>query len=195
MASVPDHDVTRLLDRLSAGDATARDRIIQILYGELRRLAAGRMRFERADHTLDPTALVHEAYLRLLGDVPSHWENRAHFFAAASEVMRRLLVDYARQRLAAKRGGEFTEVALAPELVSLTHDPSRILAVDEALARLEDVDPDKARIVRLRFFAGLDLKDIADLMGISDRTAKRHWHFAKAWLYREIGYSGPDRPE
>jgi RNA polymerase sigma-70 factor (ECF subfamily) len=195
MASIPDHDVTRLLDRLSAGDATARDRIIQILYGELRRLAAGRMRHERADHTLDPTALVHEAYLRLLGDLPSHWDNRGHFFAAASEVMRRLLVDYARQRLAAKRGGDFAQVALAPELVSLTQDPSRILAVDEALARLEEVDPEKARLVRLRFFAGLDLKDIGDLMGISERTAKRHWQFAKAWLYREIGYSGPDRPE
>src|SRR5262245_32307458 len=175
VTSVPDEDVTRLLDRVSAGDPEARDRIIQVLYGELRRIAAGRMRFERADHTLDPTALVHEAYLRLMGDAPARWENRGHFFAAASEVMRRLLVDYARQKLAAKRGGEFTEVARAPELVSLKHDPTRILAVDEALARLESVDPDKARLVRMRFFAGLDLKDIGEVLEISERTAKRHW--------------------
>ena len=180
------HDVTRALAALQGRQPEAKDRLYALVYAELRRLAASRMERERASHTLQPTALVHEACLRLLGAGAGHWENRAHFFGAAAEAMRRILVDYARAKRAKKRGGERAKVCLdeATEVSEETAD--EVLAVHEALTKLTAVDPDKARIVELRFFAGLTVEETAEVLSVSPRTIKRGWSYAKAWLYREI---------
>jgi len=181
------HEVTRALAELGDGQAEARDRLYGLVYDELRRLATARMEHERPDHTLQPTALVHEACLRLLGGGADRWNSRAHFFGAAAEAMRRILVDYARTRKAGKRGAGWGRIPLdeAAEISQETAD--EVLAVHEALTKLAAIDPDKARIVELRFFAGLTVEETAEALSLSPRTVKRGWSYAKAWLYREIG--------
>ena len=191
-----DGDITQLAAESAAGSGDARDRLIELVYAELHTLARSRMRNERADHTLSATALVNETFLRLfrLAGVEDpgtlHWMNRATFFKAAATAMRRVLVDHARARATKKRGGDARRV-LAPisldvlEVAAAT-DPAQIVALDEAITRLEDVDDRAATVVRLRFFAGQELRAIAEMLDVSDRTAKRDWEFARAWLQQAM---------
>jgi len=183
----PSADVTQLLARWSRGEHDALEELLPLVYGELRRIAGRQMRGERREHTLAPTALVHEVYLRLVDQRRANWQNRAHFFGVAAQLMRRILVDYARARGAAKRGGSATFVPLQQ-----AGDRGRsaavvdVLAIDTALTRLADLDADQARLVELRFFAGLTVEEVALLLGRSERTIKREWRLARAWLYREL---------
>ena len=180
-------DVTGLLVRWSRGEPEALDRLMPVIYAECRRIAAQQLRKEHRDHTLDPTALVHELYLRLVDQRRATWANRAQFFGIAAQLMRRILVDYARARHADKRGGSATFVSLAA--AADTPGDSRIadvLAIDEALVRLAACDPEQVRIIELRFFAGLTVEETAHVVGRSPRTVKREWRLAKAWLYREL---------
>ncbi len=177
--------VTRLVERHRAGDAAALDELLGVVYGELRRLAAWQMRVERDGHTLQPTALVHEAYLRLAGEDP-RWENRAHFFAVAAQVMRHVLVDHARARKADKRGGAATHVVLDEALDVATSQDVDVLALHEALERLASVDPQLARVVELRYFGGLTVPEVAEVVGVSRATVEREWVTARAWLRKEL---------
>jgi RNA polymerase sigma-70 factor (ECF subfamily) len=180
-------DVTGLLVRWSRGEPEALDRLMPVIYAECRRIAAQQLRKEHRDHTLDPTALVHELYLRLVDQRHATWANRTQFFGVAAQLMRRVLVDYARARHADKRGGSATFVSLAE--AADTPDDSRVadvLAIDEALERLAAFDPEQVRIIELRFFAGLTVEETARVVGRSPRTVKREWRLAKAWLYREL---------
>jgi RNA polymerase sigma factor (TIGR02999 family) len=186
-------DVTRLLLRWSEGDASALDRLLPVIYAELRRIASSQLRRERPDHTLAPTALVHELYLRLVDQRRATWQHRAQFFGVAAQLMRRILVDHARERQATKRGGSATRVSLEyaqaeSEAAGGPHgsDALEVLAVDEALNRLGRLDADQARIVELRFFAGLTVEETAHVLNRSPRTIKREWRLARAWLYREL---------
>lgn len=185
-------EVTSLLNDINAGDDSALVRLVGILYDELHALAARQMRRERWDHTLQATALVNEAYMRLLGDRNIQLRDRAHFFGAAAEVMRRILVDHARKKLADKRGGGKAHAVLDDAIVWREDRSEDMIAIDDALTRLASLDPEKSRIVELRFFAGLSVEEIAAVLDVSTRTVKRKWQFAKAWLYREI--SGQDAP-
>jgi len=179
-------DVTRLLGAAGAGDRAALERLYLQVYDELRRLAEARLRRERAGHTLQPTALVNEAYLRLNPEA-STWENRRHFFGAAAQAMRRILVDHAKSKNRAKRGGALTDIQLDNAVeAALVESEVDIEALDEALSRLAVVDPDQERLVELRFFAGLSLEEAAAVMNISRATAAREWQVAKSWLYREL---------
>lgn len=187
MPSSTPGEVTAILQRVNAGHDDACVKLVSLLYDELRALAARQMRQERWDHTLEPTALVNEAFIRLLGDQNLRIEDRAHFFGAAAEVMRRILVDHARKKLAEKRGGGRRAVALDEGVVWREENSEDMLAIDEALTRLAGVDPEKARIVELRYFGGLSVEETAAVLNVSARTVKRKWRFAKAWLYREIG--------
>jgi len=177
-------DVTALLSALSAGENTARERLLPIVYDELRAIAGARMAGERGDHTLDATALVHEAYLRLIDTERVQWEDRSHFFRIASRAMRRVLVDHARSRNALKRGGDRHRITL--------HDPSTdendvdLLALDDALERLESIDPRQRGVVELRFFGGCNVADAARILGVSERTIEEDWRMARAWLRREL---------
>lgn len=183
-------EVTRILDAIISGDSKASEELLPVVYEELRKLAAQRMATEATGHTLQATALVHEAYLRLVGS-PSNqggrWDSRGHFFAAAAEAMRRILIDRARAKGALKRGRD-------PERLRLDQDPlvggddlsSELLDLDAALQKLAVEDPAKAELVKLRFFAGLTLEDAAGMLGISPATADRHWTYARAWLYHEM---------
>jgi len=179
-------EVTALLREWAAGDRTALERLMPIVYGELRRLAAAQLRGERRNHTLQPTALVNEAYLRLLGQRSVSWANRAHFFAIAAEMMRRVLVDHARKRAAAKRnpGTVYVDVG-TPESGGSDRAPE-LLALDAALSELEKLDPRQAKVVELRFFAGLSIEETAEVAGISTATVKREWRTARAFLQHEI---------
>ena len=179
-------DVTRLLDAAAAGDPKAAAELLPLVYDELRRLAAARMASEAPDHTLQPTALVHEAFLKLVGPVPAAWNGRTHFYAAAAEAMRRILIDHARRKQRVRHGGgrkriDFPEAEVVAEAPS--HD---LLALDEALTQFAAADPQKAELVRLRYFAGLTLEEAAALLGISRATAARHWAYARAWLFDAI---------
>src|SRR5262245_1758395 len=177
-------DVTRILSALEQGDPAAAEQLLPLVYDELRRLAAAKMAAERSDHTLDPTALVHEAYLRLVGD--QQFENRRHFFAAAAEAMRRILIEHARRRRRQKRGGELRRFDLdAVPLVAADND-ERLLALDDALDRFAGIEPQKAELLKLRSFAGLSLDEAAAVLGISPSTADRWWAYARAWLRLEI---------
>jgi RNA polymerase sigma-70 factor, ECF subfamily len=178
--------VTQLLAHWSQGDEKARDALMPLVYDELRRLAASYLRRERPDHTLQATALVNEAYLRLAADDELRWQNRNHFFGVAAGVMRRVLVDHARKHQAEKRGGELNRVPLTEAIAMSQQRPSQLLALDESLARLGELDPQQAKIVELRVFAGLKVDEVASLLGISEATVKRDWSVAKAWLTREI---------
>ncbi len=186
----PSSDLTQILGDVNQGDRTALVRLLSLVYDELHKLAARQMDRERSDHTLQPTALVNEAYMRLLGGENMHWQNRAHFFGAAAEAMRRILVDHARARQALKRGGDQDRVPLdeADDVFERTAiGGDEMIAIDEALKKLADFDAKKRRIVELRFFAGLTVEETAEILDISARTVKREWRFAKAWLYRQMG--------
>jgi RNA polymerase sigma-70 factor (ECF subfamily) len=179
--------LTAWLQRASSGDRQAEERLLQVLYDDLRRMARRQLGRERGDHTLQPTALVHEAYVRLMHGATVQWKDRVHFFATASTVMRRVLVDHARRRSANKRG-QGTVVLSLSEVGGLEphHSPERMLAVDHALTALEQIEPRQARVVELRFFAGLTEDEVAGALGISPRTVKREWAAAKAWLYQHL---------
>ncbi len=187
MDDPPQQDVTGLLRRWSEGDEDALQTLMPIVYAELRRLAGHYLRLERPDHTLQPTALVHEAFLRLVGQREVVWQNRAHFFGIAAQMMRRILVDHARRRKAAKRDAATYRIERTqPEAGgALDRDPE-LLALDEALTQLEALDPKQARIVELRFFGGLTVEETAEVAGISTATVKREWRTARAWLRREL---------
>jgi RNA polymerase sigma factor (TIGR02999 family) len=181
--------VTELLDRWRGGDRNALDALMPLVYNELRRVAQRYLQRERSDHTLQGTALVHEAYVRLLGDDAPHWQNRAHFFAVAAQVMRRILVEHARSRHAAKRGAGVCKVTLsAAESFSGRSDVD-VIALDDALKTLAEMDPQQSQVVELKFFAGLSNEDTAEVLGISASTVKRDWNTARAWLFRELDRS------
>jgi RNA polymerase sigma factor (TIGR02999 family) len=187
-------EITALLARVSGGDAEAQSRLAPLVYGELRRLAAHYMRRERPDHTLQPTAVVHEAYIRLVQQKDANWQGRAHFFAIASRMMRNILVDHARNANAGKRGGRCHKVPLDAALVYAEDQSDQLLMVNEALDRLAQWDPRQCRIVEMRFFGGLSNEEVAEVLGISARTVKREWSVARAWLYGELtGGSAGDR--
>jgi RNA polymerase sigma factor (TIGR02999 family) len=190
--------VTQILSAIERGDPQAAEQLLPLVYDELRRLAASKLAREGPGHTLQPTALVHEAYLKLVGPGPQPpWNGRVHFFAAAAEAMRRTLVDHARRKRRARRGGGMKRVELLDlndvELVAGGGGADELLALDEALARLAAADPRRAELVRLRYFAGLTLEQAAELLGISRATADRHWAFARAWLYDAMTW-GHDNP-
>ena len=178
-------DVTRLLLQWSEGKREARDQLIPLVYRELRRLAVRSLKSERSDHTLQPTALVHEAYEKLVDQRQVHWKDRAHFFAASAALMRRILVDHARRRGALRRGGSAKKVSMDGVEVATAPDVE-VLALDEALTELAGFDPDQARIVELRFFAGLSLPETAEAVGVSRATVHREWAMARAWLHRRL---------
>ena len=179
-------DVTRILDRAQQGEAKAAAELLPLVYEGLRRLAALKMASQPAGHTLQPTALVHEAWLRLAGSEQSEWQNSRHFIAAAAEAMRQILIDAARKKHRLKRGGDWQRVDLEAIHLALETDPAGLLAVDEALAHLAREDPAKAELVKLRFFVGLSLPQAARALGLSLATAKRSWAFSRAWLYRHL---------
>jgi len=181
-------DVTRILNAIERGDTKATDELLPLVYEELRLLAAQKLSHEPPGQTLQATALVHEAYLRLVGDEPPSWENRGHFFAAAAEAMRRILIESARRKKTRQGRRDLGEVDLdAADLpVAMGVDVDDLLALDEALTKLADADAVVADVVKLHCFAGLPLASIAEILGVSARTAERYWAFAKTWLYREI---------
>lgn len=188
-AMVSTRSVTALLTNWSRGDATALDQLVPLVYEELRRIAARQLRGERANHTLQPTALVHEVYLRLIDQRQVDWQDRAHFLGVAAHTMRRVLVDHARRHGARKRGDGVQRVSIddAKELAASPDVP--LLSLDHALDRLEAVDPDLAKVVELRAFGGLTIEEAAHVLKVSPSTAKRDWRTAKAWLNRELGAS------
>jgi RNA polymerase sigma factor (TIGR02999 family) len=180
------NDVTRILNAVEQGDPQAADQLLPLVYTELRRLAAARMAHEPPGQTLQPTALVHEAWLRLTGDAAQTWQNRAHFFAAAAEAMRRILVENARRKGRLRHGGGLHRVQLEGLDVAATASDEQLLAVSEALDKLAAQDPEGAALVKLRFFVGLPNLEAAQLLGIPERTAKRRWAYARAWLHEEL---------
>jgi len=184
--AMPDHAITQLLQKWSTGDQEAAQRVLPLVYDELRRIASQQLRRERSDHTLQATAIVHEAYLRLDGQDGFHWPSREHFYAFAAHLIRRILVDYARHQKRQKRGGGMEKVTLVEAVDLTTIKNLDLLAVDEALAALEAIDPRKAAVVELRFFGGLTLDETAAQLGISAETVGREWRRAKAWLYKEL---------
>ena len=186
MITSSQHEVTKLLVRLTDGDGAVLDELLPLVYAELRRLASSYLRRERQGHTLEPTALVHEAYLRMIDQTQAHWQNRAHFFGVAAQMMRRILIDHARAHQADKRGGEFQKLSLDENIDVSGVRAAELVALDDALNRLAEIDPQKSRIVELRFFGGLSVDETAEVLGVSVPTVKRHWRMAKAWLYGEV---------
>ncbi len=181
------NEVSRILDAIGQGDSCASAQLLPLVYDELRRLAAQRMAQEKPGQTLQPTALVHEAYLRLVGSGEErHWESRGHFFAAAAEAMRRILVENARRKRSLKRGGDRQRLDLDLEQPVEDERSAPLLALDEALDRLEARDADKAQLVKLRYFAGMTIEQAAETLGVSVTTANRWWSYARAWLHEEI---------
>lgn len=180
-------EITRLLAAWSKGDQAALDKLLPLVYDELHRLAASYMRRERTDHTLQTTALVHEAYLKLVGQRQARWETRVHFFAAAAQVMRHILIDHSRTRRRAKRGAGVPELSLDEAAVLSDGRAEELLAVHEALTGLSAVDPRKGRVFELRYFGGLSVEEAAEALRVSPATVARDWRMAKAWLRREIG--------
>ena len=184
------NEITLVLQAVSRGDKRASEELLPLVYQELRRLAAMKMAREPEGHTLQPTELVHEAWLRLTGDDNPGWENRTHFLGAAAEAMRRILVDHARRKAAVKHGGGKARLDIESlDLVSAEPD-EKILLIDEALEKLQAEDAEKARIVTLKFFGGLTSQEIAEHMGVGERTVERQWSFARAWLIRAIRAKG-----
>jgi RNA polymerase sigma factor (TIGR02999 family) len=183
-------EVTRILDSMARGDPKAAEELLPLVYDELRRVAAHKMASEAPGHTLQPTELVHEAWLRLAGGKEPHWENRAHFFAAAAEAMRRILVERARRRVAWKRGGGAERLSLDEvEIPLVVMDDERLLAVDEALEKLAALHPRQAELVKLRYFTGMTFEEAAAVLGIAVPTAKEWWAYARAWLAVELRQS------
>jgi RNA polymerase sigma factor (TIGR02999 family) len=185
---IPPGEVTRLLGHVRGGDRGAFDRLVEVVYAELRQLARAQLRRERGEVTLDATALVHEAYERLADHADLDWEGRAHFFGVAARAMRQVLVDHARKRNAAKRGGGWDRASISLALLGRSANLEEILALDEALARLE---PRQRQVVEYRFFAGLTDREIAALLGVSSKSVQRDWAKARAWLYRDL-YANPE---
>ncbi len=179
-------DVTKILKAIKAGRDDATDKLLPIVYNELRELAAKKLQHEASGNTLQPTALVHEAYLRLIGSADDDWENRAHFFGAAAEAMRRILIDRARSKKSQKKGGDAIQVSLDGLTEISEKKADELIALDEALNELESQDKSKAELVKLRFFVGLNMEESAQALGISLRTAERNWAYAKAWLHRQV---------
>ena len=179
-------DVTRFLVDLRSGRPEAASQLIPLVYGELHRLARNQMRHERSDHTLQATALVHEAYLRLVNQRERTWQNRAHFIGVAAQVMRRILVDYARARRTTKREGLLQRVPLEEPLLFTEEQSDELVALNEAIERLTQIDARQSRVVELRFFGGLTVDETAEALGMSSKTVKRDWSVARAWLYREV---------
>jgi RNA polymerase sigma-70 factor (ECF subfamily) len=179
-------EVTVLLNRLGDGDQNAAAQLVPLVYEELRRMASNCLRQERPGHTLQATALVHEAYIKLAGQPDAKWQNRAQFFAVASQLMRRILVDYARAQLRSKRGGKQQKISLDDCLLVSPDRTDELLAINESLARLEAMDPRQARIVELRYFGGLTMDETAEVLRISSKTVLREWNDAKAWLYGSL---------
>jgi len=186
-----DGQITRLLDRARQGDRSVADELMILVYDELRRLAQHYMGRERPDHTLQATALVNEAYVRLVGGESGPWQNRAHFFAAAAMAIRRIIVQHARANASQKRGGDWHRTNVDLAILSVGGVNEQILAVDEALGRLAVMDAQKAKLVELRYFAGMTTEEMAEALGVSVRTIGREWELAKAWLSREL--SEPNR--
>ncbi len=180
------HEVTQLLAAVRVGQREAVDKLLVAVYEELHALAEQSMRDERPDHTLQPTALVHEAYLRLVEQRSVDWQDRAHFFAVAANALRRVLVDHARAHKRQKRGGGKPTIPLSDVTPLVPLPDLDLMALDEALKKLAEDEPREARIVEMRFFAGLTLEEIAVVLGVNEKTVRRHWNYAKAWLYREV---------
>jgi RNA polymerase sigma factor (TIGR02999 family) len=185
MSQTP-QNVTQLLIGWGKGDKEALDLLLPLVYDELRRQAARYLRRERAGHTLQTTALIHEAYIRLVDQKRVQWQNRAHFFGIAAQLMRRILVDHARAKKRVKRGGSDVRVSLAESALAVKNPDLDVLALDQALNRLAQLDEQQARVVELRFFSGLSVEETAEVLQISTATVKREWSMAKAWLHREI---------
>jgi RNA polymerase sigma factor (TIGR02999 family) len=179
-------DITQLLAEYREGDRDAIDRLIPLVYAELRRIAARSLRAERKEHTLQPTALVNEAYLRMVEQRNAVWQNRAHFLGCAARLMRNILVDHARAHRADKRGGQQMRVTLGEDMLLIEEREVDLLALDAALERLAEQDEQKCRIVELRYFGGLSTEETAEVLGVSDRTVKRAWALARAWLRRDL---------
>jgi RNA polymerase sigma factor (TIGR02999 family) len=196
MASIMS-EFTRVLDQVHQGNEKAADQLLPLVYEELRKLAAHKMASEAPGQTLQPTALVHEAWLRLTGDEPKSWDNRGHFFAAAAEAMRRILIERARAKSRLRRGGRAEHVPLEHVTVASDDPPDTVLAIHEALERLTARDPFKAEVVKMRYFVGLSQEEIAQALGVSEPTIRRHWAIARAWLYAEMKaqpkQSGPEQ--
>jgi RNA polymerase sigma factor (TIGR02999 family) len=185
-------EVTHILDRAQQGDPKAAEELLPLVYDELRRLAVMKMAQQPAGQTLQATALVHEAWLRLEGGARQRWESRRHFFAAAAQAMRHILIERARRKLRARHGAELERVDLdAVEIAAPTDDDERLLLISSALDELAALAPDKAEVVKLRFFVGLEEKEIAELLGVTPRTVERYWSYAKAWLFERIAQPEP----
>ena len=182
-------DVTQILSRIESGDPAAAEQLMPLVYDELRKLAAARLAHERPGQTLQATALVHDAYLRLIGPAdrdPQHWNDRGHFFAAAAEAMRRLLVERARRKKSVRHGGGRQRIDLEKQLCISADGDDAVLAINDALERLRAEEPEAAQVVTLRYFAGLTIKEVAAAMNVSVRTVNRHWTYARTWLYHEL---------
>jgi len=180
------NEVTQILQNLKEGKGEASEKLLPLVYDELRRLASRYMRRERPDHTLQATALVHEAYLRLIDQTQADWKDRAHFFGIAARLMRQILVDHAREHNAQKRGGDVTKLSIDEAISFANKNDFDLVMLDDALKTLASFDPQQSRIVELRFFAGLTIEETAEVIGISSSTVKREWGLAKAWLRREV---------
>jgi len=187
-------EVTRILSAIEQGDPHAAEQLLPLVYDELRKLAAQKLAQEKPGQTLQATALVHEVYLRLVdGEKAQHWNSRGHFFAAAAEAMRRIMVDQARRRHSQRRGGSLKRRSLEPLEVAAPEPSLDVLALNEALERFETIDRLKAELVKLRYFAGLTVPQAAEALGISTTTADRYWSYARAWLHTELKKDGPER--
>ncbi len=185
-------ELTQILERAGDGDRNANESLARIVYEELREMARREMRVERGNHTLQPTALVHEAYLRLLGGEGATFENRAHFFSAAAAAIRRVLVEHARKRSRQKRGGDLVRVEIDSATAVTPVRDDRLIQLDEALERLAEVDPEKARLVELRFFAGMTVEEVARMRSVSESTIAREWRAARAWLQGQLDEGSSD---
>jgi RNA polymerase sigma-70 factor (ECF subfamily) len=186
VASSSAHEVTRLLADLAGGNRAAVDQLLPLVYSELRRLAGGQLRYERSGHTLQATALVHEAYLKLVDQRDVSWQNRAHFIGVAAQVMRYILLDYAKGHRAAKRGGNAQKLLLEEGLVISGDSADELIALDEALTRLAELDAQQAKVVELRFYGGSSVEETAEVLSISTATVKREWAMARAWLRQQL---------
>jgi len=191
MAQASKHEISELLVAWSDGDQSALERLMPLVYDELHRLAHRYMKGERHGHTLQTSALVNEAYLRLVNWRDVRWQNRAHFFAASAQMMRRILVDFARDKKWVKRGGDVLHVSLSNADLTTTHS-SDLIALDEALSALAKLDPRKAQVVEMRFFGGLSVEEVAEVLNVSDQTVMRDWRLAKVWLLRELDQKNTD---
>ncbi|HUS12788.1 MAG TPA: sigma-70 family RNA polymerase sigma factor [Pyrinomonadaceae bacterium] len=184
------HEITQLLAEWSSGNQTALDKLYPLVYDELHKMAGRYMNRERKNHTLQTTALINEAYVRLVDQKHVHWENRAHFFAISAQIMRRILIDHARRHAYAKRGGGAQKISLDETAIVADNPATDLIVLDEALDRLAEIDPRRGHVVELRYFGGLSNEEIAGVLKISENTVTRDWNMARAWLYQELSGSG-----